>query len=423
MNNHTHSLPGADDITRVQLSNGVIVLSRPNFNSPSVVVDGYLPVGGIFDPDPQLGLADFTAAALMRGTTQRSFQEIYDALESCGASLGVSGGTLTTGFNGRALAEDLNLLLSMLGEVLRQPIFPAEHVERLRAQLLTALAIRAQDTGEMASLAFDQMVYKNHPFSRPEDGYPETIQEITRDNLATFHCQHYGSRGMIIAIVGAIEPTHAVDVASRMFGDWQNPKQAVTPPLPPLEQLEQATTQRVTIPGKFQADIVIGAAGPPRASPDYMAASLGNSVLGQFGMMGRMGEILREKAGLAYYAASSLGGGVGPGPWDVSIGVDPANVEKAIDLALQEIRKFTSQAIHLEELADSQANYVGRLPLSLESNSGVAGALVNLERHQLGLDYYRRYADLVRIVTTDQVLEVARRYLDPEKLAIAVAGP
>ena len=388
-----------------------------------MVINGYLPAGGLFDPDDKLGLADFTASALMRGTAQHTFQEMYDLLESVGASLGVGGGTHTTSFSGKALAEDLDLLLELLAECLRQPVFPADQVERLRAQLLTGLAIRAQDTGEMASLAFDQMVYAGHPYSRPEDGYPETIQAITQADLVEFHRRHYGPRGLVIAVVGGVEPAQAVEKVARALGDWQNPVQPEPPALPALSPLEHTVTRKVTIPGKYQTDLVLGVAGPPRRSPDYMAASLGNSVLGQFGMMGRIGDVVREQAGLAYYAYSSLSGGLGPGPWAISAGVDPANVTQAIDLICQEIARFVREPVTAEELADSQANFIGRLPLSLESNGGVAGALINLERYDLGLDYYRRYPDMVRAVTPELVLEAARRYLDPDRLGIAIAGP
>jgi zinc protease len=179
----------------------------------------------------------------------------------------------------------------------------------------------------------------------------------------------------------------------------------------------------VDIPGKYQADLVIGAAGPERRSPDYLAAVLGNSVLGQFGMMGRIGDAVREKAGLAYYAYSSLTGGLGPGPWSVAAGVDPTNVDRAAELIRAEIARFVAEAIDEDELADVQSNFIGRLPLSLESNSGVAAALLNLERYDLGLDYYRGYPGAIQAITREQVLETARRYLDPDRLAVAVAGP
>jgi zinc protease len=417
------SLPGADDITREVLENGIVVLTRPNFNSPSVVIHGYLTAGGLLDPDKKLGLSDFTAAALMRGTVKRDFQAIYDALESAGASLGFNGATHTTSFSGKALAEDLPLLLELLTEALLEPIFPGQQVARLKAQLLTGLAMRAQDTRDMASMTFDQLVYQNHPYSRPEDGFPETVEQIHREDLMAFHNKNYGPQGMVIAIVGAVDPVDAVQWARAALGNWRNPDQPQIPELPPITPLQETTTQKFTIPGKSQADLVMGTAGPPRSAPDFMAALLGNNVLGQFGLMGRIGDVVREQAGLAYYAYSGLSGGLGPGPWSVAAGVDPANVEEATDLIRTEIQRFVSEPVSEDELSDSQANYVGRLPLALESNGGVAGALLNLERYDLGLDYYRNYADHIFAITAEDVLAAAQNYLDPDKLAIAVAGP
>lgn len=416
------SLPGPDDITRVELSNGIVVLARANFNSPSVFIHGYLPVGSLFEPDEKLGLASFTASALMRGTARRDFQGIYESLESVGAWLGIDGGAHSTGFTGRSLAEDLDMLLELFGETLRQPVFPPEQVERLRAQILTGLAIRAQDTGEMASLAFDQIVYEAHPYRRPEDGFPETVQSMTRQDLEQFHRTHYGPRGMVIVVVGGVEPSEAVEIVSRVLGDWENAQQPLPPDLPAVRPLQGRVRRQIHLVGKSQADLVMGAVGPPRSSPDFLAASLGNSVLGQFGMYGRIGESVRERSGLAYYAYSSLGGGLGPGPWFVSAGVDPANLEKAIDLVLAEITRFVEAGVSDGELEDSQAHYIGRLPLSLESNGGVAGALTNLERHKLGLDYYQRYAGLIAAISVEEVKQAARRYLHPERLAIAAAG-
>jgi zinc protease len=154
-----------------------------------------------------------------------------------------------------------------------------------------------------------------------------------------------------------------------------------------------------------------------------MAASLGNSVLGQFGMMGRIGDVVRERSGLAYYAYSSLNAGLGPGSWEVSAGVNPQNVKQASDLIIDELKRFVQEGVTADELADTKANFVGRLPLSLESNGGVANALLNIERHDLGLDYYRRYEGLVNEVTAEDVLSAARKFIDVNRLAIAVAGP
>ncbi|HEX7433591.1 MAG TPA: pitrilysin family protein [Anaerolineaceae bacterium] len=417
------TLPGPDDITRVEFPNGLVLLTRPNFSSPSVVISGYLPAGSIYEPDDKLGLAHFTASASMRGTHQRPFQHIYDALESVGANLGLGAGAHTTGFNGRALVEDLHLLLGLLVEVLQQPAFPDDQVERLRAQILTGLSMRAQDTGEMASLTFDEIIFAGHPYRRPEDGYTETIQAITQDDLLGFHHQYYGPQRMVLAIVGAISPAQAIDEVTQVLGSWENPRQPGPAELPSLAPMTRSIRKHIPIAGKTQTDLVIGAVGPTRKSRGYVSASLGNNILGQFGMYGRIGDVVREQSGLAYYAFTSLNAGIGPGSWEVSAGVNPNNLEKTIDLIKSEISRFTREPVTPGELADSQANYIGRLPLSLESNGGMASALLNLERFDLGLDYYRRYAQMVNQVTPEAILETVRLYLNPEILAIVSAGP
>ncbi len=417
------SLPGPEDITRVELPNGICLLTRANFNSPSVVISGYLACGSMFDPLAKLGLSHFTALSLMRGTHRRTFQEIYDALESAGASLGFGASIHNTSFGGRALAEDLPLLLGLLSESLRQPAFPADHVERLRAQLLTGLAIRAQDTDEVSALAFDAALFPDHPYGRPEDGYSETVQAIHVEDLADFHRQHYGPKGMVIVVVGAVAAQQAIEEVQKALGDWQNPRQVEAGALPQVPPPAKTFRQHTPIPGKSQTDLVIGTLGPQRLSPDFMPASLGNSILGQFGMMGRIGDVVREQAGLAYHASTSLNAWIAAGSWEVSAGVNPANLQKAIDLIRRELERFVRRPVFKRELKDSQANFIGRLPLSLESNNGVANALLNVERFHLGLDYYRRYPDIVQDVVPEKILEVARKYINPERLIITSAGP
>jgi len=150
--NDFRSIPGPEDIFRTVLPNGIVLLCRSNFNSSSVVVSGYITVGSEYDPLDKLGLAHFTSRCLMRGTSSSSFQEIYDRLESAGASFGFGASVHTTSFSGRALAEDLPLLFSTMAESLIEPNFPHDQFKRLKSQLLTGLAIRAESTQDMAAI-------------------------------------------------------------------------------------------------------------------------------------------------------------------------------------------------------------------------------------------------------------------------------
>lgn len=416
------SLPGPHDIHRKVLANGITVLTRSNFNCPSVVVTGFIGAGSSLDSAEKLGLAHFTAAALMRGTKTQTFQVIFDKLESVGASLGFGASVHNTGFSGRSLVEDLPLLLGQLADCLQNPSFPPAYFKRLQAQLLTGLAIRAQNPSEMAALTFDQILFGDHPYGRPEDGYVKTIQKISRQDLVKFHSEFYGPQNMVIVIVGDLEAQAAFDAVEASLGNWRIFSVPTRHAMPQIVAPTQTQRRHIELPEKSQMDLIIGTIGPRRHSPNYLAASLGNNVLGQFGMMGRIGEVVREKAGLAYDASTSLNSWIDGGSWEVSAGVNPVNLEKAIDLILQELKRFIQEPVTKSELADSQANYIGRLPLSLESNSGVANSILNLERFNLGLDYFLRYADLVNAVTPEAILEVSRQYIHPDSLVIVSAG-
>lgn len=417
------ALPGPDTIVRRELPNGMVLLARENFASPSVVVAGNLLAGSMTEVPEKAGLADLTASALMRGTRSRSFDEIFQTIESIGASLSIGAGSHHTSFRGKALAEDLHVILDLLNDVLRFPKFPKDDIEQLRAEKLTGLALRDQDTSSVADMAFDRLIYKGHPYGQATDGYPETVSGLTVADLKAFQRRAYGPRQTILAVVGAVKAETALDAVEAMFGDWSVKGQENPLPAPDARPLRKPARKNMVLAGKTQVDLVMGTVGPRRSAPDYMAAMLGNNVLGRFGLYGRIGDRVRQQEGLAYYAYSSVTGGTGPGPWKVSAGVNPANVERAVELIRAEIRRFTQKKIASDELTDNQANFIGRLPLQLESNGGVAGGLVFIERHQLGLDYYQKYPESILAITRDEILQAARHYLDPDRLAVAVAGP
>ena len=148
------SLPGPDDVLRTTLPNGITVLARENWSAPSIVLEGYLQVGNLDEPAQLTGLASYTTSLLSRGTRHRSFAEISETVEAVGASIGFGSDRYTTSFSTKSLTEDLDLVLDVLADELRYPVFPADHVEKVRGLRMTAIAERENDTRQMASLAF-----------------------------------------------------------------------------------------------------------------------------------------------------------------------------------------------------------------------------------------------------------------------------
>lgn len=418
------SLPNAENITRTTLSNGIIVLLRNNRHSSAISMAGYLPAGAAHDPMEKLGLADFVARALKYGTQEYDFQQIYYLLESCGANLGFSGSTHNTNFSGRALSEDLPMMLSLLRQTLEQPTFPAAEVAMLRDQMLTGLQIRAQDTRAEAAINFDHLLYgDDHPYGRPTDGFINTINNIAVEDLHAFHQSHYGPNGMVMAITGNIDPQATISTLEAALGDWVNDDQVPELIIPEPELPLQPQRKDAVIADKFQTDLIMGTPGPKRTSPDYLKAVVGNNILGQFGLMGRIGDVVRDQAGLAYHASTSLNATSIAGVWEVIAGVNPKNLERAIDLIKSELDRFRTTKVLSEELEDSRANLIGHLPISLESNAGVAYLLLRMERFNLGMDYLHTYIDELNATTAEDIQEIAQKYINFDQMVISSAGP
>ena len=414
--------PGPETIHRYTLDNGITVLVYENFAAESVVIEGLVRAGAGAEPPEKAGLSSFTAEMLMRGTQNRSFDEIYEAIESVGATFDFSSGRHITEFSTRSLAEDIDLMLDLVADSLRRPTFPAEQLEPVRGEIMASLHIRANDTQYRAGRAFRELLYQEHPYGRGLDGTPETIATITSEDMADFHGRFYGPNGMIVTIVGAIKAEEALEKVKDAFGDWQ-PAQESLPELPNVERPAETLRTHVDMPEKTQSDIMLGLPGPVRSAPDYLEASVANTVLGVFGMMGRLGLTVREEQGLAYYAYSRLQGGLGPAPWFVSTGVAPDKVQQAIDSILIEIERMINEPIPEEELADTQAYRSGTLPVSLETNDGLASVITDIELYQLGLDYLQNLPDNINAMTPESVQAAAKKYLSTEQIAIAVAGP
>ena len=420
----TYAFPHARTITRKVFDNGLIALVYENPTVESVTIQGSLRAGGIHEKITQNGLASMVASALMRGTKTRDFDALNSALEDIGAELDFGAGKHTVNFSGKSLAEDLGLLVDVLADALRNPTFPAEEIEEERAKRITELKFAQTDTRYMAGRAFREALYPDtHPYHYSSYGSLETLPQLSVADVRIFHEQLYGAEGMILVIVGAVKTDEALKIVGEKLGDWKNPNQPNDPVLAQVSPPEKIIRTTVKLAGKTQADVVLGSIGPSRFADDYIAASLANSILGEFAMMGRLGEVIREKLGLAYYAYSRIEAGYGQGAWHVSVGVAPQNIELTIEKSREEINRITNELVSEGDLDDNQSYFTGRLPLRLENNTGLASTIHSLETYNLGLDYLLTYREQIYSITREDILAAVQHYLHPDKLVIAVAEP
>ncbi|HSH04906.1 MAG TPA: pitrilysin family protein [Anaerolineae bacterium] len=415
--------PGPHNIHRHQFANGLTLLVYENHSVPVAVVEGILRAGSVTDVRAQAGLSNLATMMLTRGTKRYSFKQLYELLETMNASLYMSSELHFTSFGTSGLREDLPTLLDLLADCIQQPVFPQPQFERLKTQTLTGLKMRDNDTRAQASLAFYDEMYGEHPYAQSVLGYPHSLADIGVADLQSYYDRFYGPEGMIIVVVGDVTEGQVYDLVAEKFGRWARAGQEAMPAMPPAPMPVGHQRVHVPMPHKSQTDVLLGLPVIPRQHSDYLLLSVMNTILGVFGMMGRLGQNVREEQGLAYYIESNLEGDFGPLPWSVSTGVAPENVEKTIETVLVEIDKMQNSLVPDWELADTVAYRMGGLPVSLETNYGLAANILNLEMFDLGLDYFQKYRTVLSAISPEQVQMIAQKYLSTENLVIASAGP
>ncbi len=413
-----------ENVTRVGLDNGIVVLIKENHTNPSISVRGRLRAGAMYDTDQTAGLAEFTSAALNRGTRKFTFQKLNETFDRVGMRFGVGSGTESAGFYGKSLTEDFDLLLTVAEQMLLEPTFPDREIEKLRGQLVTGLQEAKQDTRWVAGMHFNELCYPpGHPYHRMPDGTEETVSHLRRASLEKFHAQFYRPDGAIFVVVGDVQADDAIEKIRKRFGKW---KGKGTPPafgIPPVAPRTAPVREHYDVPGKIQAGVVIGYPGIARDDPDFYALRTADLIFGQIGLYGRLGEVIRDRMGLAYYVYSGLDAGVGAGPWTVDAGVNPRNVDRAVDGILAEIERLRADGVTQDELQHAQDFLTGSLALRLETNDGVAGTLADMEFFHLGLDYIVRYPDIIRGLTVEEIRAAVDKHAHPATAVTVTAGP
>ncbi|MGB3330846.1 MAG: insulinase family protein, partial [Thermomicrobiales bacterium] len=409
---------------RTELPNGIIVLAQPRPGFPAVEATVSLKAGQSLTGDQRPGISALTATMLRRGTANRTFEELNEATDGLGAMIGADSGRATVDVSFHGLMEDFRTLLALAAEMIRVPTFPASELELVRQQVLTGIKEQEDDTGAVAGKALRELLYpEGHPYRLPLAGDAESVASFSAADLADYHRRTFGPAVTTVSVVGGIEHIDEATAAiAEVLGDWDT---TVPEPMEPPVTEPIAATARDTriVPGKSQANIAIAYPTIPRGDADYYALSTANLILGQLGLMGRLGAEVRDRNGLAYHVSSSLAGGKLTSTWNARAGVDPANVDRALDGIISELRRLQEAPVSAEELRDAKSYLTGSLPLGLESLGGVVSLLLSIERNDLGLDYLDRYPALIDALAAENLLDAARAHLDADRLAIGVAGP
>ena len=414
----------ADRTVHRVLSNGIIVNVVENHAVPTVALHGLVLAGRQEDPGkPAVPL--LTAAMVSRGTKTRDKLALSRMLEDEGANLGINGDVSEATITGSAMARDTGTLLTVLADELANATFPEEEIGKAKSELKANLLRGYDNTGIRARDRLTRLVYpKGHPFYAPEpSAMLASLDAANAADLREFYRDRYVGSGIILSIVGDVDPTQVMSRVESLLGSI--PKGA-RPNYDIARTAADAAPQQVleTMHGKANVDFVYGeASGLRRTDPDWEASIVANAALGQSAMTSRIGKRVRDTEGLSYNLFSRfLLSDYVDGVWMVDVAVAPQNAAKALHSTLDEIQRYSREGISEDELEVAKSYFAGNYQVRLGSNAGVASSLTYAEKYGYGPRYLDDFPARVRAVTRDQVNKVIRDRIRPDKLHLVVAG-
>jgi len=380
-------------------------------------------VGGAnqYEPAGKTGLANFVAGMLTEGTTHRTGDQISNDLQLLGTSVG----TFIGGESGRmsflSTKDKFAPTLAILADLLENPIFPPDALERLRSRTIIGLTQNRDRTSGIASVVFPKVLYAtDHPYGRVMT--EATVKAITRDDLLSFYKSYFQPGHAVITVVGDVRPEEVRQTIEKALAGWsaRGSVPSFTYPAPPPPKA--TTIYLVDKPGAAQSTFSLGEVGPARDTPDYYALRVMNEMLGVL-FQSRLNHNIREVKGYSYGVGSNFAFGRGPGPFRAGGDIVTAKSDSALIQFMKELRDIRGpRPPSDDELAQAKASLVQSLPASFASVGGINGNVASIYTQGLPEDYYKQFAAAVGAVTKDDVVRVAQKYIDPDHLAIVIVG-
>jgi len=408
--------------TRTTLANGAELVVSVKRGLPLVTVNfSFLGGASQYEDPAKTGVASLAAQMLREGTTTRSGDQFADAEQLLGTSLSASVGNESGSMGFTALTSRLDGALELSADMLLNPTFPADALERLRAQRLVALTTARDQVGAIANTVFAKVLYGDeHPFGRVVT--EPSLKAITRDDVVAFHRAYFQPGRAVITVVGDVDPARVRASVEKAYANWAKAGERPTFAYPATPAQSPTTIWLVDKPKAAQTQFALGLPGPPRSTEDYYALAVMNRILGGH-FQSRLNYLIREVKGYSYGVSSSFAYGRGPGAFRAGGAVSTPKTDSALIDFMAELRSvqggrpFTS-----EELFQGKDGLVQSLPAQFDRVNGIAISIANIYVQGLPETYYQDLPKNIAAVTSDDLVRVAKKYIDLERLNIVLVG-
>ena len=403
---------------QVALPNGMMLLLVENHEQPTLTLSLSFRAGNAYDPAGKEGVAAFVSELLTKGTPTRNAEQIAEAIEGVGGTIGASAGDdfLTVSTDG--LSDQADLAFTLLGDVTRRATFPEQELELARTRFLSALEVELSQAGNVAGRAFQKEIFGPNPYGRSTSA--ASYKAITRDDVVSFAGRRLRPAGSLLVVAGDITLARARELATQAFGSWRGtPPPSPTFPSAPAKRSTDVLL--VNRPGSVQANIVIGNTTFPPTDTTYYAARIAMQVLGG-GSDSRLFTILREQKSWTYGSYAGLRRNRGLGYWQATFEGRTEVTDSALVELLHQIDRIRTEAIPDSELEAAKGFLVGSFPLTIETPRQIAQVVSTAQLLGLGSNYVQTYRERLARVSAIRARAAAQRAIRRDALTIVVVG-
>jgi zinc protease len=408
--------------TKSTLSNGAELIVSEKHDLPLVSFSiTFFGGANQFEQADRTGLASVTASMMSEGTKRLDGEALSNALQLLGTTVSTAIGGESGSMSFVSTTSKFPQTLDILADMLVNPTFPAEALERIRGQRLVALTQARARPDAIAGRVFPRVLYGSaHPYGRLTS--EDSLKAITRDDVMKLYSSYFQPGRAVVTVVGDVTESSVKPVIEKALAAWPRGGTRPTFTYPALSERQKTTIFLVDKPGAAQSTFAIGHPGPPRNTPDYYAMQVMNTMLGGM-FQSRLNANIREEKGYSYGVSSGFAYGKGPGAFRAGGDVVSDKTDAALVEFMKELRGILGdRPVTDEELETAKDSLVQRLPATFASVSAINGALTSLWVQDLPDDYYQQYAKAVGGVTKEDVLRVAKKYIEIDRLAIVIVG-
>ncbi len=405
------------NLRRTVLPNGLIVLTERMDHLRSVAMGVWIKSGSRGEAAETNGISHFVEHMVFKGTRSRSAQLIAREMDSIGGNLDAFTGKETICFNVKSLADHVPIALDVLADLVLNPVFASNDIERERGVILEEIKIDEDNPDVLVHELFTQNFWKDHPLGKPILGTTATVARLDQPKLLDYHSGRFHAGNMVFSAAGNLDHDLFVQAVGEKFAPLHSGQPVGELPAP-------VSSARILLKNKKaleQVQICLGVPAPRITDENRYATLILNTVLGG-GMSSRLFQTIREERGMAYSVFSDLSPYRDTGTLCVYAGTSANKALETIDLIMIEFRKLKEELLPDEELTRAKDQLKGNILMGLESSNS---RMANLARQEIYFGQFftaEEIAARIDAVEASQVQAMAQRLFDPERIAVTLLG-